>query len=370
MPSFVLKIETPVLRSPRVMQIEGMFDMPETKDRSEEWSVGLPIEDKEWSIGVIFGPSGSGKSSVLKKAFGEPDSFVWPEREAIISIVGASRPVQEVVEVLSNVGFSSPPAWLQPYSTLSTGQKFRVDMAKRILSDDPHIVVDEFTSVVDRTVAKVSSAAIAKAIRRSKKRLVVASCHYDILEWLDPDWTLEMPNADFHWRLLQGRPKIELVVAPCKRSVWGLFRRHHYLNTEIANNAKCYLATLEGQPVAFGAVMRFPHPDTPGWRGHRTVVAPDMQGVGIGNMLSELLASAYVATGDPYYSLTSHPSMIKHRAKSSVWDMTRSASFRSGGLGKSTLSVGFGASRFRHTASFRYTGVANPELAKRFGIIK
>src|SRR5439155_19760773 len=49
-------------------------------------------------------------------------------------------------------------------------------------------IFDEFTSVVDRTVAQIGSAAVAKTIRRSGKQLVAASCHYDVIEWLQPDW--------------------------------------------------------------------------------------------------------------------------------------------------------------------------------------
>jgi len=56
----------------------------------------------------------------------------------------------------------------------------RVDIARAILMDKPIIVFDEFTSVVDREVAKISSYAIQKAVRRTNKQFIAVTCHYDV----------------------------------------------------------------------------------------------------------------------------------------------------------------------------------------------
>lgn len=66
----------------------------------------------------------------------------------------------------------------------------RVDLARALLEKD-FVVFDEFTSVVDRTVAKTACIAINKAVKRTKKKFVAVSCHYDILEWLCPDWVFD-----------------------------------------------------------------------------------------------------------------------------------------------------------------------------------
>ena len=60
------------------------------------------------------------------------------------------------------------------------------------------VAFDEFTSVVDRTVAKVCSAAIAKGIRQGHIpcRFVAVTCHYDVAEWLEPDWVLDMATGE------------------------------------------------------------------------------------------------------------------------------------------------------------------------------
>lgn len=66
----------------------------------------------------------------------------------------------------------------------------RVDLARALLEKN-FVVFDEFTSVVDRQVAQTACLAVAKAVRKSEKRFVAVSCHYDILDWLEPDWIFD-----------------------------------------------------------------------------------------------------------------------------------------------------------------------------------
>jgi ABC-type ATPase with predicted acetyltransferase domain len=62
----------------------------------------------------------------------------------------------------------------------------------RLICDAPDkVVVDEFTSVVDRQIAKIGAAAFAKSWRKTGKQIVLLSCHYDIIEWLQPDWVYD-----------------------------------------------------------------------------------------------------------------------------------------------------------------------------------
>ena len=88
------------------------------------------------------------------------------------------------------VGFNTIPAWLRPYGVLSNGEKFRVDLARRLLEGGDLIAVDEFTSVVDRQVAKIGSHAVQKWARGKGRQFVAATCHYDLEDWLQPDWVL------------------------------------------------------------------------------------------------------------------------------------------------------------------------------------
>jgi ABC-type ATPase with predicted acetyltransferase domain len=108
--------------------------------------------------------------------------------------------------MLCSVGFASPPDWLKSYGCLSQGEKMRVDIARALCLKQPLVVFDEFTSVVDREIAKVSAFAISKAVRRSKKRFIAVSCHYDVVDWLDPDWVFCTDTMEFSRKKEAGRP--------------------------------------------------------------------------------------------------------------------------------------------------------------------
>jgi ABC-type ATPase with predicted acetyltransferase domain len=58
-------------------------------------------------------------------------------------------------------------------------------------------VFDEFTSVVDREIAKVAAFAISKAVRKTAKKFVAVTCHYDIIDWLEPDWVFYADTMSF-----------------------------------------------------------------------------------------------------------------------------------------------------------------------------
>ena len=154
-------------------------------------------------------------------------------------------------------GEPSPPARLRPFHVLSTGQQFRATMA-RLLAEFPALAVcDEFTSVVDRTVAQIGSAAIAKTVRARNQRFVAVTCHEDVIDWLQPDWTYYPATNAFQWRCLRRRPPIELEVFRCHHAAWELFAPHHYLAHSLALGANCFLACWNEHTSS-------PRPGTPG----------------------------------------------------------------------------------------------------------
>jgi energy-coupling factor transporter ATP-binding protein EcfA2 len=225
--------------------------------------------------------------------------------------------ITEITGLLSSVGFSSPPAWIRPFSALSNGEQFLANLARTLAEIPDLAVVDEFTSVVDRTVAQIGSAAVAKTVRRRKQKFVAVSCHYDILPWLQPDWVLDMATGKLSRERLR-RPEIQLEIIRCHSSAWKIFQRHHYLNTQLHPASQCFTALIHSRPAAFVAALPFPHPTRPGWREHRCVCLPDFQGLGIGNALSEFVASLYATPRRPYRSVTSHPAMMRQPSPSTA----------------------------------------------------
>jgi len=359
MPRAHIVIESPIQSSFRVEQVKGMFDVPDSQTIQHEWNVNLPIEDKPWQIGLIVGPSGSGKTTIGRQLF--PDAYFheqyeWPEKKSILDGFPGHFDGKTITQTLSSVGFSSPPHWLKPFQHLSNGQKFRCELARTMLEDTDVVIFDEFTSVVDRDAAKVSSAAVAKALRKRKApKLIALSCHYDICDWLSPDWVFDTANESFSWRLLQQRPPITLEIHKADSRTWEMFRGHHYLSRSFNRTAIAFVATWNGTPVGFTSIL-----PSIGWVGvrreHRTVVLPDFQGVGIGNAISEWLGSYCKSQGWRFTSSTSHPAMIRHRVKSEKWVVSRV-----GCHNKQNTKATRTSSANRITAACEYVG---PMLAK------
>ena len=322
--SLEVRLECELHESFRTAQLCGMFDLKPEEKLRERFSVERPPQSDDWRIGLVVGPSGSGKTTLAQQLWPAAlvKGFKWPADAAVIDGFPESHSIKDVTLALSAVGFSSPPSWLKPFHVLSNGERFRCELARALLSDAPLVVFDEFTSVVDRTVAKIGSAAVAKAIRRGSiaMRFVAVTCHYDVAEWLEPDWMLDMASGRLAGRRLR-RPEVRLEVFRARRSAWSLFRRHHYLSGDLLTNAQCFVAFWEEKPVAFSAWVHAVIRDycKGDMREHRTVVLPDFQGLGIGNALSEFCASRFLAKGGRVFSTTSHPAVIHHRIRSPLW---------------------------------------------------
>lgn len=375
MPTINIVVECEVERTVRLRQVASMFDMEATTKPSEQWTFDISLPDK-WQIGLIVGPSGSGKTTLAKHLFSNDptDQYEWPENQSLLDGFPdrAGTTVKSITQALSSVGFSSPPSWLKPYRVLSTGEQFRANLARAVhgLRESPLTLVDEFTSTVDRTVARVGAAAVSRAVRRTAGQFVAITCHGDVEDWLSPDWVIQMPSGTLTQRRLDRRPAIDLDIRRCHHSRWITYRKHHYLSTSMAIAAACYEATWDGQPVAFSSVLYFPHPVSPGWREHRTVCLPDYQGVGIGMALSNYVASIYAAKGLPYRSVTTHPAMISYRKSSPLWATIRKPStprplHRKRHAGHNRMPQ---SAMNRLTATHQYIGPPNPAGCKLFGM--
>jgi len=360
MPRVDVVRSSPIVRSARVLQLEGLFDVPPTKHSEERWIAELPLDAQDWSVGVIVGPSGAGKSTIAREVFGPAvvTGYDWPADKSVVDGFAAGMSIKEITTLLSSVGFSSPPAWLRPFGVLSTGQQFRVTLARALAEAGDLVVVDEFTSVVDRTVAQIGSAAVGKTVRRMGKRFVAVTCHYDVLDWLRPDWVFEPHLSRFQWRGLQPRPSIELTIQRVPSAAWKLFSHHHYLTASLSKSAWCFGAFWRDELVAFDAWLPFVgrlKTSQKARRGHRTVCLPDYQGVGIGNALFTTIARMWSGLGFRAFSGTGHPAEIAHRMRSADWRLT-AAPHRHARDGGKLADRSARRATDRLVASFEFTG--------------
>ena len=180
----------------RVSKVQADFDV-KAEHSCEHFEGDIDLS-KSWQIGVIVGASGTGKTTIAKELFDAEliKGFDYSAK-SVIDDMPQGIAVGDITKMFYSVGFGSVPSWLKPYSVLSNGEKMRVDLARALLEKD-FIVFDEFTSVVDRNVAQTASLAISKAIRaQENKKFIAVSCHYDILEWLQPDWIFDTNEMKF-----------------------------------------------------------------------------------------------------------------------------------------------------------------------------
>jgi len=168
MQDFSIIRESQIKETFRTNAIKGKFDLdiPVVSEKFEG-KINIP---ETWNIGLVVGNSGTGKTTIAKELFG--GNFI---------------------------------------------ESFGYDNGS---------VFDEFTSVVDRNVAKIGSHAMQKAIRRADKKFIAVTPHFDVEDWLCPDWVFDTNKMEF--RLSNGKkkdqkstPKLESSKTPKKKNLYG-----------------------------------------------------------------------------------------------------------------------------------------------------
>ena len=317
-----IELKTKILNDKYTEYVYESFDI----QNREETSISIPMnlgEAKtfEWNIGVILGGSGSGKTTILKK-MGDVKKVIFDAEKPLISNFDWLDP-KDAALVLTSMGLSSVPTWLRPFHTLSNGEQYRATLAYLVSSakDGEVILVDEYTSVVDRDVAKAMSFALQKYIRRENKRIIVASCHYDILEWLMPDWTCSPQKGGTLERCdYRRRPEIKLSVSRVESNTWNIFKKHHYLTEDVNKSCKFLLFKWGEKPIGIVAIINQPRKGCPnGFAISRIVITPDFQGLGLGVKISEFCGGLIRNQNGLCFIKTVNPALGVYFNRSKQW---------------------------------------------------
>lgn len=279
-------------------------------------NIGFPdlstLTQPDWKVGIIYGPSGTGKSTILSRQFGFTS-------DDVTTLQG--RPIDHVSEeILIAVSLMSIPAWYTDIRNLSGGEKERFRTAC-ILSGAVNkqlVVLDEFTSLVDRATAKGMAKGISKWCRSHGKNLVVATIHNDIFSFMDPDFVWSTRYNKF---ITYVKSDIKIEYRAGCYSDWRLFKQYHYLSSNLFTASTITLALVDEEPVAFIAVsFQMGKTNQSGYmrRIHRLVVLPEWQGLGIGTKLLDHVAEIE-SVSNSLYIKTSHPAMGRHLELSHKW---------------------------------------------------
>ena len=355
MPTFDIIKEVKPNKTFRVASVMGTFDL-QSENIKEHFQGEIKIPEN-WQIGLIVGNSGTGKTTISKHLF--PDSYITTfeyNAESVLDDMPKECSVEQISKTFNSVGFSSPPSWLKPYSVLSNGEKMRCDLARAILSNNDLFVFDEFTSVVDRNVAKIGSFAMQKAIRKTNKKFIAVGCHFDVEDWLLPDWVFDTNTMTF--RICEGqkknRPNLEFRIFETKEKskYWEMFRKYHYLSHSHNNAARVFIATLNDEICGFCSVLHLPHPKVKNIKKiHRLVILPDYQGIGLGiNLLNEI-AKIIKKDKNRCTIVTSAPSLINSLKYNKEWNCGHFGRMNGKHSGMKEMK---GGSKNRITASFEF----------------
>lgn len=277
----------------------------------------------DWNIGLIVGNSGTGKSTISNQLFSANLKMKeYDNTKSIINNFPEHSDTKKITEILSKMGLNSPPLWLQTFCTLSNGEKMRALLALNLFLKD-FFVFDEFTSVVDRTIAQITSYVVQKFVRNENKKFIAISCHSDIIKWLDPDWVFDTNKMIFEKRrYLRRRPKIKISIYRSKE-FWGVFKRYHYLAENIVKASDQYVGIIKNQLALFCSVMIYPTKYKIGapkiYRVSRLVCIPDYQGIGAGLKFMEEIGKIYLDRGNRFTIASANISIIKQLLKSSKW---------------------------------------------------
>lgn len=196
-----IKLESKIVNDNYTQFLYDNYDIQNKEITTTE----VPIPSKEdmeamnkdnWNILLICGKSGSGKSTILREIYGDVKPIEYDYSRCVISQFPRLTE-EEACDLLQSIGLSSVPTWLRKPQELSNGERARLDIAKAIYDANGGVVVlDEYTSVVNRSAAKSMSFALQRYARQKGLKVIIASCHFDIIEWLQPDFIFNLEHRD------------------------------------------------------------------------------------------------------------------------------------------------------------------------------
>jgi len=343
----VIKLQTVVTNDEATVKASCAFDTPPATSVFF-YVPAFPEEevDEDFNVALITGPSGSGKTSMAHQYFGAPFVAKFAANKSVLSFFPNLKKAKEIFKVL----LLDPKEIFKTFDKLNSSAQERVNIARGLYEAPECLILDEFTSSMERRTAQLVAKNISQYARAKGIKVVLVACHQDLVgsNACSPDWwfstksqtlsCFELPSefaessfpehvTDIVWTV----PEMVVDVKRCHRDRWYYFALHHYKDHNLSNMAQNFalFVTYKNLEIpcdligwASAMVGMLPNAELPGTprREHRTVVLPDYQGLGFASRSCDAIGEMYYHNACVFQSKTAHPRYGSYRDRSSLWE--------------------------------------------------
>ncbi len=271
----------PLTPSPRTAAVQDLFGIG-AAPRKIIIAENLTIETRPGQIILITGPSGSGKSSILRAITAQLktgdtiqissasdsaeswNSVLYPHiSEPLIDRVGAG--LDEALRLLGICGLGEAFLYLRRSSELSDGQKYRFALAGALDASPKFLVADEFCSLLDRVSAKVVAYNLRKIASKTSTTFILATAHEDIAGDLQPEVLVRCSLGDavkMELSTPSHKPISffgDLAVEEGAREDWKVLAPFHYKSHNLGAVDKIFRLRLKDETAGV-VVYAYPAP--------------------------------------------------------------------------------------------------------------
>lgn len=346
MQNYELTLKCDVPNSYLCQRAADSLDIDVQKKQIHHFKIKADL-DSPFKIGLIIGSSGSGKTTLAKNIFGE-NCFdeILDLTKPVIEQFPSDWSYDDCSKALNSIGLNSVPCWIKPAYTLSNGQKARAEAALQMAQEKEIIVLDEWTSVVDRNVAKVMSHCIQKYARKNQKKIILLSCHYDVVDWINPDWIIDCNKQEYIDRrsmvgTFKRTDQLRLDIRRATKRSWSYFSKYHYLSDKLPGGKIFVFGLYDGvNQIGFQCFAAYIVGDQLTYFVNRTVIHPDYAGFGLGILLLNETSKKMVESGFRVKAKFSSIPIFKSMMRSELWKFkSKDSNFKKRCGNKSRLSA-------------------------------